>query len=141
MLLRSDPFRGVDLLTTRVFDTNTRSAGARLDAYRDGNTFYIDIDLPGVDPASIDVTVDRNVLTVRAERRRAQRDGIERLVSERPMGTVTRRLVLADTLDTDRLEASYDNGVLTLRIPLAERALPRKVTVTPGRATELATAA
>jgi HSP20 family protein len=140
MLLRSDPFRGVDLLTARVFDTNTRSTGARLDAYRDGDNFYIDIDLPGVDPASIDVTVDRNVLTVRAERRRAERGGIERVVSERPMGTVTRRLVLADTLDTDRLEASYDNGVLTLRIPIAERAKPRRVEIVSGRAEELAAA-
>jgi HSP20 family protein len=138
MLLRSDPFRDVDRLTARVFDTTARTTGARLDAYRDGDTFYIDIDLPGVDPASIDVTVDRNVLTVRAERRRTERDGIERLVSERPMGTVTRRLVLADTLDTDRLEASYDNGVLTLRIPVAERAKPRKVEVVAGRTEELA---
>jgi HSP20 family protein len=140
MLLRSDPFRDVDRLTARVFDTTARTTGARLDAYRDGDTFYIDIDLPGVDPASIDVTVDRNVLTVRAERRRTERDGIERLVSERPMGTVTRRLVLADSLDTDRLEASYDNGVLTLRIPVTERAKPRKVEVVAGRTEELAAA-
>jgi HSP20 family protein len=140
MLLRNDPFREFDRLTARVFDTTARTSGARLDAYRDGDTFYIDIDLPGVDPASIDVTVDRNVLTVRAERRRAEREGIERVVSERPMGTVTRRIVLADTLDTDRLQASYDNGVLTLSIPVAERAKPRKVEVAAGRTEELAAA-
>src|SRR4051794_38213001 len=103
MLLRTDPFH-VDRLTTRVFDTAVRQSGARLDAYRDGGTFYIDIDLPGVEPASIDVTVERNVLTVRAERRRPERAALERVVTERPMGTVTRQLVLSDVLDTDRLE-------------------------------------
>jgi HSP20 family protein len=132
MLLRNDPFREFDRLTTRVFDTATRSSGARLDAYRDGDTFYIDIDLPGVDPASIDVTVDRNVLTVRAERRRVQREGVERLISERPMGTVVRRLVLSDILDTDRLEARYDAGVLTLTIPVIEQAKPRRIEISTG---------
>ena len=132
MLLRNDPFREFDRLTTRVFDTATRSSGARLDAYRDGDTFYIDIDLPGVEPASIDVTVDRNVLTVRAERRRVQREGVERLISERPMGTVVRRLVLSDILDTDRLEARYDAGVLTLTIPVIEQAKPRRIEISTG---------
>lgn len=128
MLLRNDPFRDFDRLTARVFDTN-RSSGARLDAYRDGDVFVIDIDLPGVEPADIDVTIDRNVLTVRAQRRRVEREGVQRLVTERSMGTVTRRLVLSDTLDTDRLEASYDAGVLTLRIPVLERANARKIEV------------
>jgi HSP20 family protein len=129
MLQRSYPYRDFDRLTARVFDT-ARTSGARLDAYRDGDTFYIDIDLPGVDPASIDVTVDRNVLTVRAERSRVQRDGVERVASERPMGTVTRQLFLSDTLDTDRLTADYDAGVLTLSIPIAEKATPRKIEIT-----------
>lgn len=128
MLLRNDPFRDFDRLTARVFDTNP-SSGARLDAYRDGDVFVIDIDLPGVEPADIDVTIDRNVLTVRAQRRRVEREGVQRLVTERSMGTVTRRLVLSDTLDTDRLEASYDAGVLTLRIPVLERANARKIEV------------
>jgi HSP20 family protein len=130
MLLRNDPFRDVDRLTARVFDTGSRTAGARLDAYRDGDTFTIDIDLPGVEPAGIDVTVDRQVLTVRAERTRTRGDGVESLVTERPTGAVTRRLLLSDTLDTDRLHAAYDNGVLTLSIPVAERAKPRRVEVT-----------
>jgi HSP20 family protein len=128
MLLRSD----FDRVTTRVFDTATRTAGARLDAYRDGDAFFIDIDLPGVDPASIDVTVDRNVLSVRAERVRGDREGVQRLVSERPMGTFTRQLVLGDTLDTDQLEADYDAGVLTLSIPVTEKAKPRKIEVGAG---------
>jgi HSP20 family protein len=132
MLLRNDPFREFDRLTTRVFDTATRNSGARLDAYRDGDTFAIDIDLPGVEPASIDVTVDRTILTVRAERRRVQREGVERLISERPMGTVTRQLVLSDILDTDRLEARYDAGVLTLIIPIVEQAKPRRIEISTG---------
>ena len=101
-----------------------------LDAYRDGDWFYAAFDLPGVDPDSIDCTVERNVLTVRAERRRPTGENVELVAAERPMGTFTRRLFLGDTLDTDKLEAGYDNGVLTLRIPNAERAKPRRISVT-----------
>ena len=129
MLLRSATVRDLDRLTARVFDTATRSSGARLDAYRIDDTFYIDIDLPGVDPASIDVTVDRKVLTVRAERKRPAADGLKLLVAERPTGPITRQVFLSNTLDTDRLEARYDNGVLTLSIPVIETAKPRKIEV------------
>lgn len=129
MLLRNDAFRDLDRLTTRVFDTATRSAGARLDAYRDGDTFVIDIDLPGVDPAGIDITVDRKVLTVRAERKRVSREGVKYVVAERPTGPVSRQVFLSETLDTDRLDARYDNGVLTLSIPVTEKAKPRKFEV------------
>ena len=129
MLLRSATVRDLDRITARVFDTATRNSGARLDAYRIDDTFYIDIDLPGVEPASIEVTVDRKVLTVRAERKRPPREGLRLLVAERPMGTVTRQVVLSETLDTDRLEARYENGVLTLSIPVIEPAKPRKIAV------------
>jgi HSP20 family protein len=129
MLLRSATVRDLDRLTTRVFDSATRGTGARLDAYRIDDTFYIDIDLPGVDPASIDVTVDRKVLTVRAERKRPTTEGLRLLVAERPMGTITRQVFLSGNLDTDRLEARYDNGVLTLSIPLIESAQPRRIEV------------
>jgi len=125
MVLRSD----FDRLTTRVFDSATRTGGARLDAYREGDSFFIDIDLPGVDPASIDITVDRKVLSVRAERKRAEREGVTYVVAERPMGPVSRQVFLSDTLDTDRLDARYDNGVLTLSIPVTEKAKPRKFEV------------
>jgi HSP20 family protein len=134
MLLRSATIPDLDRLTARVFDSATRSAGARLDAYRDGDTFYIDIDLPGVQPANVDVTVDRKILTVRAERKRVQRDGIQFVVAERPMGTFTRQVFLSDSLDTDRLEARYDNGVLNLSIPVTAKADPRKVEVTSAAA-------
>ena len=142
MLLGSATVRDLDRLTARVFDSATRTSGARLDAYRDGDTFVIDIDLPGVDPASIDVTVDRKVLTVRATRRRVEREGLRLLVAERPMGTFTRQIFLSDSLDTDRLDARYDNGVLTLSIPVVEKAKPRKVEIASGRpAGDLAAAA
>jgi HSP20 family protein len=113
-------------LTTRILEASERTAGARLDAYREDDTFYIDIDLPGVDPASIDITVDGKVLTVRAERRRAEAEGRRLVIAERPMGTLARRIQLSERLDTDRLEARYDNGVLTLSIPVLEHK-PRRI--------------
>ncbi|GAA2476019.1 Hsp20/alpha crystallin family protein [Winogradskya humida] len=128
MVLRND-YREFDRLTARVFDTATRNAGARLDAYRDGDTFVIDIDLPGVDPAGIDISVDRKVLTVRAERKRAEREGVKYVVAERPTGAVSRQVFLSESLDTDRLEARYENGVLNLSIPVTEKAKPRKFEV------------
>ncbi|MBM0231054.1 Hsp20/alpha crystallin family protein [Micromonospora sp. STR1_7] len=130
MLMRTDPFREIDRLAEQFFGTAASPATMHLDAYRDGDYFYAAFDLPGVDPDTIDCTVERNVLTVRAERRRPAGDGVELVAAERPMGTFTRRLFLGDTLDTDKLEAGYEHGVLTLRIPVAERAKPRRVTIT-----------
>ncbi|MFG3603293.1 Hsp20/alpha crystallin family protein [Micromonospora chersina] len=133
MLMRTDPFREIDRLAEQFFGTTARPAVMHLDAYRDGDYFYAAFDLPGVDPDIIDCTVERNVLTVRAERRRAAGDNVELVAAERPMGTFTRQLFLGDTLDTDKLEAGYENGVLTLRIPISERAKPRRIAVTaPG---------
>jgi HSP20 family protein len=100
-----------------------------LDADRAGDTFFVHIDLPGVDPSTIDATVDRKVLTVRAEGTRPQAEDVQRVVTERPTGTVTRRLQRGDSLDTERLEAEYDAGMLTLRIPVAERARPSKIEI------------
>jgi HSP20 family protein len=129
MLMRSDPFREMDRLAEQFFGTTARPAVMHLDAYRDGDHFYAAFDLPGVDPDSIECTVERNVLTVRAERRRPTGDNVELVAAERPMGTFSRQLFLGDTLDTDRLEAGYEAGVLTLRIPVAERAKPRRVAI------------
>jgi HSP20 family protein len=132
MLMRTDPFREIDRLTEQLFGTASRPALMHLDAYRDGDYFYALFDLPGVDPDTIDCTVERNVLTVRAERTRPADENVELVAAERPMGTFTRQLFLGDTLDTDNLQARYENGVLTLRIPVAEQAKPRKVTVAVG---------
>ncbi|MEV6693747.1 Hsp20/alpha crystallin family protein [Micromonospora sp. NPDC051196] len=129
MLMRTDPFREIDRIAEQFFGTTNRPAVMHMDAYRDGDYFYAAFDLPGVDPESIDCTVQRNVLTVRAERRRPSGDSVELVAAERPMGVFHRQLFLGDTLDTDKLEAGYENGVLTLRIPVAERAKPRKVAI------------
>jgi HSP20 family protein len=130
MLMRTDPFQELDRLTRQMFGTAARPVGVPMDAYRKGDEFYVQFDLPGVDPDSIDVTVDRNVLTVRAERKPVAEEGVEWAVTERPTGTFTRELFLGETLDADKLEADYDAGVLTLRIPIAEQAKPRRITVT-----------
>ena len=130
MLMRTDPFRELDRLTQQVLGTMERPAAMPMDAYRDGDAFVVEFDLPGIAPDSIDLTVERNTLTVRAERRDHARDGQEMVVAERPCGTFSRQLFLGDALDTGRLEAAYDAGVLTVRIPVAEQAKPRKVQIT-----------
>ena len=129
MLMRTDPFRDLDRLAQQVFGTPTRPAAMPFDAYRKGDEFVIHFDLPGVDASSIDLTVERNVLTVHAERRRPEAEGIEMVVGERPHGTFSRQLFLGETLDTDALAADYADGVLTLRVPIAEKAKPRRVQI------------
>jgi HSP20 family protein len=131
-LMRTDPFRDLDRLTQQVFGTTgtlARPAVMPMDAWRDGDTFVIELDLPGVDPGSIDLDVERNVLTVRAERPPRDAD-TELIAAERPRGVFSRQLILGDTLDTEKVAADYDAGVLTLRIPVAEQAKPRKITIT-----------
>jgi HSP20 family protein len=128
MLMRTDPFRDLDRLTQQVFGTTARPAMMLMDAWREKEVFVAEFDLPGVDANSIDLDVERNVLTVRADR--APREGIEELVAaERPRGVFSRQLILGDNLDTDKINASYSNGVLRLEIPVAERAKPRKISV------------
>lgn len=128
MLMRTDPFRELDRLVQAV-GTTARPAAMPLDAYRDGDNFLVQFDLPGVRADSIDLTVEKNVLTVHATRSREAGDGVEMLVAERPQGTFSRQLFLGETLDTDRIEAEYADGVLTLRLPVAESAKPRKVAI------------
>lgn len=132
MLMRTDPFRDLDRLAQHLLGTAARPAAMPLDAYREGDTFVVKFDLPGVDPESIDLDVERNVLTVRAERRSPAPEGAELVAAERPTGTFSRQLFLGDTLDTDRVDASYEAGVLTARIPVAEQAKPRKIQITGG---------
>jgi HSP20 family protein len=129
MLMRTDPFRDLDRLTEAVFGTNGRPAVMPMDAYRADDTFLVHLDLPGVDVESIDLTVERNVLTVHAERKPSVADNAERVVAERTYGVFSRQLFLGETLDTDRLSAEYDAGVLTIKIPVAEQAKPRKVEI------------
>ena len=129
MLMRTDPFRELDRLASEVLGTAARPAAMPIDAYRKGETFVVQFDLPGVASESIDLTVEKNVLTVHAERRRETDPDVELLVAERPQGTFSRQLFLGETLDTDQIDAKYADGVLTLRIPVAESAKPRKVAI------------
>jgi HSP20 family protein len=131
MLMRTDPFRELDRISQILGNAGTaaRPVSMPLDAWREGDEFVIELDLPGVDPASIDLDVERNVLTIRAERP-ALGDEHELLAAERPRGVFSRQLILGDTLDTERVLAHYEGGVLALRIPVAERAKPRKITIT-----------
>ena len=130
MLVRTDPFRDFDRLAQQIWGTTARPAAIPLDAWRDGEQIVVQFDLPGVDLDSVDLDVERNVLTVRAERRGSTGDDTEMIAAERPRGVFSRQLILGDTLDTDRLQASYAAGVLTLRIPVAEKANPGKITNT-----------
>jgi HSP20 family protein len=126
------PFRDFDRLVETFFGGPGRVPVMSVDAERDGDTLYLQFDLPGVDAESIDLTVEQNMLSVRARRTRAERDGVERLAAERPMGTFTRQLLLADALEADKLDATYDNGVLTVRIPVTEQARPKRIAVKRG---------
>ncbi|MFD0315246.1 Hsp20/alpha crystallin family protein [Streptomyces flavalbus] len=132
MLMRTDPFREFDRLAQQVLGSAARPAAMAMDAYRSGDDFIVHFDLPGIDPESIELDVERNVLNVRAERRNPAPEGAEMIAAERPTGTFTRQLFLGDTLDTERIDASYDVGVLTLRIPVAEAAKPRRIQITGG---------
>ena len=137
MLMRTDPFRELDRFTQQVFGTASRPAAMPMDAYRKGDTFYLELDLPGIKLDSIDLTVEQNVLTIRAERQPVQPDDVELLVSERPAGTFTRQVFLGDTLDPDHMSADYTAGVLRLSIPVREAAKPRKVQITSQDVKEL----
>ena len=131
MLMHTDPFRELDRLTQQVFGTNgtlARPSVMPMDAWREGDDFYVEFDLPGVDQDSIDLDVERNVVTVKAERPPRASD-VELVAAERPRGIFSRQLILGDNLDTDHITASYDAGVLTLQIPVAERAKPRKISI------------
>ena len=134
MLMRSDPFREFDRLAQQFFGstgTVARPAVMPMDAWRDGDFFVVEFDLPGISPQSIDLDVERNVVTVKGERP-ARSGDVELLTAERPHGVFSRQLVLGDNLDTEHIAASYDAGVLTLRIPVAEQAKPRKIMITGG---------
>ncbi len=134
MLLRFDPFRELDRIAGDLDRSMARTAPAPLpmDAYRRGNHVVAHLDVPGVRAEDVDVTVERNVLTVRAVRRLEVAEDDERIVAERRHGELVRQLLLGDTLDPQRVEADVTDGVLTIRVPVAETAAPRKVQVGSG---------
>jgi HSP20 family protein len=129
MLMRTDPFGELDRWARSLLAAPGRPATMPFDAYRQGDAFVVHFDLPGVQTDSIEVTVENNVLTVRAERPRRVPDGTEPMAEERPAGVFSRQLLLGDNLDTGHIEADYTAGVLTLRLPVAEQARPRKIAI------------
>ncbi|HEY9417162.1 MAG TPA: Hsp20/alpha crystallin family protein [Pseudonocardia sp.] len=135
MLMRTDPFRELDRMSQQLFGQHGQGTWSRptampIDAYRAGDEFVVHFDLPGVSSDAIELHVERNVLTVKAERRPVKvADAVEMQVAERPLGVFSRQLFLGDALDTDRIAANYAAGVLTLRIPVAEKAKPRRIEI------------
>jgi HSP20 family protein len=129
MLMRFDPFREIDRVFDQAFST-ARQASMPMDAYRHGDSFVIHLDLPGVDPSSIDVSTEQNVLTISAERHWEAVEGDEVVANERRQGTFSRQMFLGNALNADEIHATYDNGVLTLTIPVAEKAKARRIEVT-----------
>lgn len=140
MLMRTDPFRELDRLTQQVFGTAARPALMPMDAWRDGDVFHVELDLPGVDRDSIELDVERNVLTIRADRPFRETTN-ELIAAERPRGVFSRQVILGDNLDLDRIEAVYDAGVLALTIPVAEQAKPRRIEIRHGKDDQTAIAA
>lgn len=131
MLLRTEPWRDLDRFTARFFGGDAQTPWIPVDAFRHGDVFTLAFDLPGVDPSSVDVTVERNELRIEAERRwHSPDEGVQVLMRERPYGKFSRRLFVSDNLDTDHVTADYEHGVLTVRIPMRETAKPRRVEVT-----------
>ena len=125
MLMRTDPFRQWD----RFLDQSGGAVTAALDAYRLGDVVTVQFDLPGVDPDSIDLQIERGELRLTAQRRAVNPEGAQFLVKERSAATISRRLMLGDVLDVEHVDAEYHDGVLTLRIPLHESAKPRQVEI------------
>jgi len=133
MLVRFDPFRDLDRITEQFDQMWRRTASAvPMDAYRHGNEVILHLDLPGVDPDAIDLTVERDTLTVTATRSWERKEDDEVIAAERPHGSFTRRILLGESLDSSKLEANYDRGVLILTLPVAEQAQPRKISVGTG---------
>jgi len=126
-----EPLRDLERFANTFFES--ARPGPRMmpmDLYRDGDHYVLTADMPGVDPGSVDIDVDGQLLTIRAERTLGEGDGVKWITRERTAGTFLRQLSLGQGIDTDRISASYRNGVLSVTIPVSEKALPRKVAVT-----------
>jgi len=124
-----DPFRQMDRLTSQLLSGTRTPMGMPMDVWQTDDGFHVCLDLPGVDPDSVDITTERNTLTIKAERRAEYEDGQNVLIAERPQGTFTRQLQLGDTVDTENIQASYSEGVLHLTLPMTQAAQPRRVQV------------
>jgi HSP20 family protein len=124
-----DPFRQMDRMTNQLLSGTRTPMGMPMDVWQADDGFHVSLDLPGVDPDSVDITTERNILTITAERRAEYQQGQNVVIAERPQGTFTRQLQLGETVDTENIEASYGDGVLRLTIPITQAAQPRRVQV------------
>ena len=145
MLLRTtDPFRDFDRLASSLLEARRGPRYMPMDLYRDGDTYLLNADLPGIDPGSVDIDVDGQLLTIRAERTLGSGDGVKWLAREREAGSFLRQLNLGQGIDIEAISASYTNGVLSVTIPVSERAKPRKIAIStdaPSESTKTVTVA
>ncbi|SOC53695.1 HSP20 family protein [Blastococcus aggregatus] len=125
----ADPSRGLDRLTSQLVSGRRTPMGMPMDVWQSDDGYHVALDLPGIDPERVEITCERNMLTIRAERRAEYEEGHNVLLAERPQGSFTRQLQVGDALDTTKVTATYNNGVLTLTIPTAESAQPRRIEV------------
>lgn len=132
MATRFDPFQEMDRVLAQVFAADRASASMPMDLYRDGDHYVLHVDLPGADPGTIDVNVEDRTLTIRAQRSGRTEHDVQWLAKERPSGTYARQLTVGRGLALDRISATYADGVLTLTIPVAEEAKPRRIEVQHG---------
>ena len=124
-----DPFRDLDRFASNLFDARRGPRRMPMDLYRDGDHYVLTADLPGIDPGSVDIDVDGQLLTIRAERTLAAGDGVKWITREREAASFLRQLNLGQGIDTERIAANYNNGVLSVTIPVSEKAKPRKIEV------------
>jgi len=130
-----DPFRELDRVAANLLDTTQGPRLMPIDLYRDGDHYILNADLPGIDPGSVDLDVDGQLLTIRAERTSRGQEGVKWLAQERPNGSFLRQFTLGEGIDGEKISANYDNGVLSVMIPVTERARPRKVAITSSGST------
>jgi HSP20 family protein len=134
MAMNFDPFRELDRVASALLDQTQGPRLMPMDLYRDGDHYVLNADLPGIDPGSVDIDVDGELLTIRAERSLRGAEGVQWLARERRCGSFLRQLTLGQGIDTEHIGASYANGVLSVSIPVSERAKPRKIEVATGEA-------
>ncbi|MCG2803170.1 MAG: Hsp20/alpha crystallin family protein [Cellulomonas sp.] len=135
MAMRFDPFHEMDRMLGQLVAADRAAASMPLDLYRTGDHYVLHLDLPGVDPGTIDVNVEDRTLTIRAQRTATSEGDVQWLAKERPVGTYARQLTVGRGLALDAIAATYTDGVLTLTIPVAEEAKPRRIEVQHGEAT------